>query len=179
MRLLDRERRIAAHCCVWRDIATDYASGADQGVWPDLDAGQNDRADCNPASASNCDRARYQGKIFRAEIVRAGAKVSTLRNADIRFDRHLGQTENTHVFTEPDIVADLQPPGERNVHVRSYDHGGPHRCAEGPQERNPKGRWPGKGGLEKQTTNQRPNRFLPVRRPAIEIGIIVAAQIHR
>ncbi len=49
-------------------------------------------------------------KSSRPMIVGAGAEISPLTDADIRTNRHQRQAQDAHVLSDPDMVADRQPP---------------------------------------------------------------------
>jgi hypothetical protein len=106
------------------------------------------------------------------------AKISALADADIGFDCDLVETENSHIFADPDMIADLQSPRERNVYVCANDNALANFRTEQFEQRDAQIRRPGQSILEEEAAREYPKRFLPPRRTAIKIGIVVDAQVH-
>jgi hypothetical protein len=82
-----------------------------------LNTGSDESCRSHPASRAQCDGRNFQFEIFPSKFVSPCAKISTLADADIGFDCDSGETENSHVFADPDMIANLQSPRERNVYV--------------------------------------------------------------
>jgi hypothetical protein len=72
-------------------------------------SGENQAADCNPAS--------------RAKKRPAG-------DANIRFNCYLCQAENPDIVAHPDMVADDQAPWKRDVHITADNYSFPNLRAE-------------------------------------------------
>jgi hypothetical protein len=101
-----------------------------------------------------------------------------LADADIGFDCDLVETENSHVFADPDMIANLQSPRERNVYVSTDDNALADFRTEQFEQRDAHIGRPGQSILEEQAAREYPKRFLPPRRAAVKIGIVVDAQVH-
>ena len=106
------------------------------------------------------------------------AKISALADADIGFDCNLGETENCYVFANPDVIANLQSPRERNVHICANDNALANFRAEHFEQRDAQTGRPGQSILEEDPARKCPERFFPPWRAAIKIGIVVNAQVH-
>ena len=143
-----------------------------------LDAGSDESGRSYPASRAHCDGRRFQFEIFPSKIVTARAKISALADADIGFDCDLGETENSHVFADPDMIVNLQSPRERNVYVCANDNAPADFRAEHFEQRDAQAGRPAQSILEKDPARKCPERFFPTWRAAIKIGIVVNAQVH-
>ena len=106
------------------------------------------------------------------------AKIRALADTDIGFDCDLGETENSHVFADPDMIVNLQSPGERNVYVCANDNAPANFRAEHFEQRDAQAGRPAQSILEKDPARKCPERFFPPWRAAIKIGIVVNAQVH-
>ena len=94
-------------------------------------------AHCVVARIWRDDRRDLQLEIFPADIVRAGAKIGALANANVRFDRDRREGQDAYVFPNPDMISDAQPPGERDVYIRANDDAVPDGGAESAEQRHP------------------------------------------
>jgi hypothetical protein len=95
------------------------------------------------------------------------AKIGALADADIGFNCGLVETENSHVFADPDMIANLQSPRERNVYVPANDNALADFHTEQFEQRDAQIGRPGPSILEEEAACERPKRFLPPRRAAI------------
>jgi hypothetical protein len=110
--------------------------------------------------------------------VTACAKIGALADADIGFDCDLGETENSHVFADPDLIANLQSPRERNVYVCANDNALANFRAEHFEQRDTQTGRPGQSILEEDPARKCPERFFPPWCAAVKIRIVVNAQVH-
>lgn len=120
----DLNRRISTHQGVWRDIFKHDAGGRYDRAGADRHAGRDERSRCDPDAVIDFDRRDLQFEILAPKIVTPGAKISSLTDANIRFDGDLRQAQNTNIFSDPDVIADGEPPGERDVHIFPDDDAG-------------------------------------------------------
>ena len=90
-------------------------------------------------------------------------------------NRHSGETKNPRVFADPDMIAKLQAPRKRDVHVRADDNAFADFRAEHFEQCDTQARWPRQSILEKDPAHEYSKRFLPTRSTAVKIGIVVNA----
>jgi hypothetical protein len=132
-----------------------------------LDTGSDESRRSHLASRAQCDGRNFQFEIFPSKSVTPCAKISALADADIGFNCDLAETENSHVFADPDMIANLQSPRERNVYVSTNDNALADFRTEQFEQREAQIGRPGQGILEEETAREHPKRFLPPRPAAI------------
>lgn len=176
--ILDFDRRVSPHKTIGRHILQNNASCRDHGSRSDFYSRRDETRRRDPTAVANRNRRDFQLEIVSTKIMAAGAKKGALTNADVRFDNHRRETENPHVFPDPNMIADGQAPGKRNVYIGSNNDPRSDSRPKFPQERDAKARRPWPGCLKEDATNRDPKGLFPPWCTAIEIGIVVDRKIH-
>src|SRR5690606_10298104 len=114
----------------------------------------------------------------RAETMGAGAEEGALGDAHVGLQRDGSEAENEHFLTQPDVIADREPPGEGDVYLRPDNDSVPDPGAEGAEQRHAQSRRPREPVLEEDDLCQHPQQLLPARRAAVEVAGGIAFEPH-
>ncbi len=87
----------------------------------------------NPSAVLDLNRGGLQLEGCRSMGVATCTKVSPLRNADVRLNRHIVEIVDPDLSPDPAMVPYRQPPRILDSHIRMNDDTLPDSCAKGPQ----------------------------------------------
>ena len=153
------------------DVSHDDAAGADHTALADFDAWGDEGLGGDPGALAEGDGLgdQVEGGFF--VIVRAGAEEGALGDADVGLNGDLGEAQDHDLLADPNVVADVEAPGEGDVDVCADDDAladpGSEQAQEGGTQR---GR-PREGGLKEQPFGGQPSGFFGARGAAIEVDV--------
>jgi len=147
---------VSANQAIGRHIFQDNRTRGNNCTLADCYSGDNQATNCNPASVANEDGRNLELEVLRPKIVASSAKKRASGDANIGFDRHLRQTENSNIVPNPDVIADCQAPGVRDIYVTAKAKPPSNFRTERAQQGGAKARSPGTGILEEKTAHQHP-----------------------
>src|SRR5260370_21643244 len=133
--------RVAAGDRFGGNIFHHDAPGADDGPGANLHSRPDKGLRSNPTAGAHLNRFGDQREIGPVPVVRARAQERALGDADVGLDDNRRQTDDEDLFAQPDMVADANAPGERNVDPGAYHDAQAYARAEEPQQPDPEARW--------------------------------------
>ena len=101
---------VPANQKIWRNILINYTSRRHDSPLANFDSRSNKTRGGDPTTFANSNRRNLQFEIFPSKIMATCAKICALTDANVRFNRHRREREDADIFTNPDVVADCQPP---------------------------------------------------------------------
>jgi hypothetical protein len=126
------------------------------------DGPRPDEGACShPAAITDHNRLRDQVEPLASEVMTPGAYKGALREAHIGADPDGGQAQNQHLISNPDMIADLQLPGKRDVHPAADHHADSDLGAKQPQSHHLDHRRHRKPRRETKRSTAPPEDFLP------------------
>ena len=118
-----------------------------------------------------------QIKIWLGPIVAASAQVDALRNAAIGTDINIRQIVDPHVFANPAVVADLEPPRKLDAHSRFDVDAVPDLRAKQSQYCAAM-RCSREKRTHKTPLREQPDGFDPFRASPVERSAVVGVELH-
>lgn len=176
--LLYPHRGIAAINTIRFQILSRDRAGGEHGVTADAHPGTDKRRRTNPCSGLHMNRLNNEIESGGSVIVIAGAEKGPLRKADMATNHDGREIEQPAFLTDPDMVADLQPPGEMDVHAGANDHAPPDSGAKQSQPKDAERTWPRQRRRKKQAAHQHPKRLLEAGGAPVKMGGGEVGQIH-
>jgi len=129
--LIHNCRRVPSNEAIGRDILQNHRTGRNNCTLANRYSRENQATDCNPASRANEDGRHLELEIIPPDIVASRTEKRPPRDANVRLDCDLCQTENPDIIPDPGMVAYDQAPWKRDIHIAANDYSFPNFRSEG------------------------------------------------